>query len=45
MGASQLAIKSRIRSVDSTMKITKAMQLVAASKYTRQKERMKQNKE
>ena len=45
MGASQLAIKSRIRSVDSTMKITKAIQLVAASKYTRQKERMKQNKE
>lgn len=45
MGASQLAIKNRIRSVDSTMKITKAMQLVAASKYTRQKERMKQNKE
>ena len=45
MGASQLNIKSSIRSVDSTMKITKAMQLVAASKYTRQKERMKQNKE
>ena len=45
MGANTLAIKTRIRSVDSTMKITKAMQLVAASKYQRQKERMKQNKE
>lgn len=45
MGANTLAIKNRIRSVDSTMKITKAMQLVAASKYARQKERMKQNKE
>ena len=30
--ASKLEIKSRIRSVDSTMKITRAMQLVAASK-------------
>lgn len=45
MGANKLAIKTRIRSVDSTMKITKAMQLVAASKYQRQKERMRQNKE
>lgn len=41
----QLAIKNRIRSIDSTMKITKAMQLVAASKYQRQKERMRKNKE
>lgn len=45
MGGSQLAIKNRIRSIDSTMKITKAMQLVAASKYQRQKERMRKNKE
>lgn len=45
MGGSQLAIKNRIRSIDSTMKITKAMQLVAASKYQRQKDRMRRNKE
>lgn len=45
MSGSQLAIKNRIRSIDSTMKITKAMQLVAASKYQRQKDRMSRNKE
>ena len=45
MAGSKLAIKSRIKSVDSTMKITKAMQLVAASKYQRQKDRMQKNKE
>ena len=45
MSGSQLAIKNRIRSIDSTKKITKAMQLVAASKYQRQKERMRKNKE
>ncbi len=45
MSGSQIAIKNRIRSIDSTMKITKAMQLVAASKYARQKERMRKNKE
>lgn len=45
MSGSQLAIKNRIRSIDSTMKITKAMQLVAASKYQRQKDRMSKNKE
>lgn len=45
MSGSQLAIKNRIRSIESTMKITKAMQLVAASKYQRQKERMSKNKE
>lgn len=45
MPANKLAIKTRIRSIDSTMKITKAMQLVAASKYQRQKERMRKNKE
>ena len=32
MGAGKLAIKARIRSVESTQKITKAMQLVASSK-------------
>lgn len=45
MGANKVAIKNRIRSIDSTMKITKAMQLIAASKYQRQKERMRRNKE
>lgn len=45
MSGSQLAIKNRIRSIESTMKITKAMQLVAASKYQRQKERMRKNKD
>lgn len=45
MGANKVAIKNRIRSIDSTMKITKAMQLIAASKYQRQKERMRKNKE
>ena len=32
MAAGKLEIKARIRSVDSTRKITKAMQLVASSK-------------
>ena len=45
MAASKLAIKSRMRSVDSTKKITKAMQLVAASKLKKQKQIMEQNKE
>lgn len=43
--ASKLEIKNRIRSVDSTKKITKAMQLVAASKLRRCKERMEENRE
>lgn len=43
--ASKLEIKSRIRSVDSTMKITRAMQLVAASKLKRCKVRMEENRE
>lgn len=43
--ASKLEIKNRIRSVDSTKKITKAMQLVAASKFARSKQRMAENKE
>ncbi len=37
-------IKLRIRSVESTMQITKAMQLVATSKLRRAKERMEQSK-
>ena len=43
--ASKLEIKNRIRSVDSTKKITKAMQLVAASKLKKCKSRMEENKE
>ena len=38
------AIKLRIRSVESTMQITKAMQLVATSKLRRAKERMENSK-
>ncbi len=45
MAAGKLAIKARIRSVDSTMKITKAMQLVATSKLKKQKQFMEENKE
>ena len=40
MGSSMKDIKLRIRSVESTMQITKAMQLVATSKIRRAKERM-----
>ena len=43
MAAGKLAIKARIRSVDSTMKITKAMQLVATSKLKKQKAYMEEN--
>lgn len=43
--ASKLEIKNRIRSVDSTKKITKAMQLVAASKLKKCKSRMEENRE
>lgn len=43
--ASKLEIKARIKSVDSTKKITKAMQLVAASKLRKCKDRMSLNKE
>lgn len=43
--ASKLEIKNRIRSVDSTKKITKAMQLVASSKLRKSKQRMEKNKE
>lgn len=45
MAQGKLAIKARIRSVDSTKKITKAMQLVASSKLKRQKEFMEENRE
>lgn len=40
MGANTKALKARIRSVDSTMHITKAMELVASSKMKRARERM-----
>lgn len=42
--ANKLEIKNRIRSVDSTKKITKAMQLVAASKLRKQKDLMDTNR-
>lgn len=45
MAVNKLAIKTRIRSVESTSKITKAMQLVAASKLKRQKDHMEKNRE
>lgn len=43
--ASKLEIKNRIKSVDSTKKITKAMQLVAASKLQKCKNKMEENRE
>ena len=43
-GSSMKAIKLRIRSVESTMQITRAMQLVATSKLRRSKERMELSK-
>lgn len=45
MAQGKLAIKARIRSVDSTKKITKAMQLVSSSKLMKQKAYMEENKE
>lgn len=45
MAAGKLEIKARIRSVDSTRKITKAMQLVASSKLKKQKQFMEENRE
>lgn len=45
MAQGKLAIKARIRSVDSTKKITKAMQLVASSKLKKQKQYMEENRE
>ena len=44
MGANVKAIRGRIRSVESTMHITKAMQLVASSKLRRATERMEQSR-
>ena len=43
-GTSMKDIKLRIRSVESTLQITKAMQLVAASKIRRARERMENSK-
>ncbi|MBR1586012.1 MAG: ATP synthase F1 subunit gamma [Clostridia bacterium] len=43
-GSSMKGIKLRIKSVESTMQITKAMQLVATSKLRRAKERMEASK-
>ncbi len=43
-GSNMKAIKLRIKSVESTMQITKAMQLVATSKLRRAKERMEASK-
>ena len=43
-GASMKDIKLRIKSVESTMQITKAMQLVATSKLRRAKEKMESSK-
>lgn len=43
-GASAKDIKNRIKSVENTMQITRAMQLVATSKMRRAKERMENSK-
>ena len=43
-GASMKDIRLRIRSVQSTMQITKAMQLVASSKLRRARERMESSR-
>ena len=43
-GASMKDIKLRIKSVESTMQITRAMQLVATSKIRRAKERMEESR-
>ena len=43
-GSSMKSIKLRIKSVESTMQITRAMQLVATSKLRRSKERMEKSK-
>lgn len=45
MAQGKLAIKARIRSIDSTKKITKAMQLVASGKLQKQKSFMEENRE
>ena len=43
-GASMNDIKARIKSVESTMQITKAMELVATSKLRRAKERVERSR-
>ena len=44
MAGSMKEIKLRIKSVESTMQITKAMELVASSKLRRAKERVEQSR-
>ena len=44
MAGGKLELKARIRSIESTKKITKAMQLVAASKLKKQRLLMEENK-
>lgn len=44
MAGGKLELKTRIRSIESTKKITKAMQLVAASKLKKQRSLMEENK-
>ncbi|MBQ1809870.1 MAG: ATP synthase F1 subunit gamma [Erysipelotrichaceae bacterium] len=44
MAGNQQAIKSRIRSVKSTKKITKAMQMIANAKLTKQRKLMESNR-
>ena len=44
MGSSMKDIKLRIKSVESTMQITKAMELVASSKMRRAKERVEHSR-
>ena len=43
MAANMKAVKLRIKSVQSTMQITKAMELVASSKLRKAKERAEEN--
>ncbi|MBB5182394.1 ATP synthase F1 subunit gamma [Catenisphaera adipataccumulans] len=45
MSQSRQAIKNRIRSVESTMKITRVMQLMASTELTRQRKTMEENRE
>lgn len=45
MAQSRQAIQNRIRSVESTEKITRVMQLIASTELTKQRKRMEQNRE
>ena len=45
MAQSRQAIQSRIRSVESTRKITRVMQLIASTELTKQRRRMEENRE